>query len=106
ADDAYIRESVLDPGAKIAAGWENIMPTFRGQISEEEIYALIAYFRSLSRGETPRRVEDYPPPTATPPINTKNADGRPSDGKAGPPATTLTRLAKRVPRELALTESP
>ena len=38
ADDAYIRESILSPGAKIVAGWENIMPTFRGQISEEEIY--------------------------------------------------------------------
>ena len=46
------------------------MPTFRGQISEEEIFALIAYFRSLKRGETPPRVEDYPPPTATPQINT------------------------------------
>jgi cytochrome c oxidase subunit II len=69
ADDAYIRESILSPGAKIVAGWENIMPTFRGQINEEEIFSLIAYFRSLSRGETPPRVEDYPPPTATPQIN-------------------------------------
>jgi len=69
ADEAYIRESILQPGAKIVAGWENLMPTFRGQISEEEIYALIAYFRSLKRGETPPRVEDYPPPTATPEIN-------------------------------------
>ncbi|HUE17098.1 MAG TPA: cytochrome c oxidase subunit II [Planctomycetaceae bacterium] len=69
ADDAYIRESILAPGAKIVAGWENIMPTFRGQISEEEIFSLIAYFRSLKRGETPPRVEEYPPPTATPEIN-------------------------------------
>ena len=30
ADEAYIRESILDPGVKIVAGWENIMPTFRG----------------------------------------------------------------------------
>ena len=50
ADDAYIRESILAPGAKIVAGWENIMPTFRGQISEEEIFSLIAYFRSLQAG--------------------------------------------------------
>ncbi|HEV8067889.1 MAG TPA: cytochrome c oxidase subunit II [Planctomycetaceae bacterium] len=85
ADDAYIRESILDPGAKIAAGWENIMPTFRGQITEEEIYALIAYFRSLQRGQTPRRVEDYPPPTGTPPINTKTPEGGTSDGKASVP---------------------
>ena len=73
ADDAYIRESILSPGAKIVAGWENIMPTFRGQISEEEIYSLVAYFRSLERGQTPPRVEDYPPPTATPQINPLSA---------------------------------
>ncbi len=69
ADEAYIRESILNPGAKIVAGWENIMPTFRGQISEEEIYALIAFFGSLEQGRTPKRVEDYPPPTTTPDIN-------------------------------------
>jgi cytochrome c oxidase subunit 2 len=85
ADDAYIRESILDPGAKIAAGWENIMPTFRGQITEEEIYALIAYFRSLRRGQTPRRVEDYPPPTGTPPINTKTIESGASNGKPSVP---------------------
>ncbi len=76
ADDAYIRESILSPGAKIVAGWENIMPTFRGQISEEEIFSLIAYFRSLQRGQTPPRVEDYPPPTATPQINPTSASSK------------------------------
>ena len=50
-------------------GWQNIMPTFRGQITEEEVFQLIAYFRSLARGETPDRVESYPPPQSTPPIN-------------------------------------
>jgi cytochrome c oxidase subunit 2 len=71
ADDAYIRQSVLDPGAKIVAGWENIMPTFKGQVSEEEINELIAFIKSLHRGQTPKRVEEYPPPATTPPINTK-----------------------------------
>jgi cytochrome c oxidase subunit II len=80
ADDAYIHESILDPGAKIVAGWENIMPTFRGQISEEEIFSLIAYFRSLNRGQTPPRVEAYPPPTATPQIN-PSAPPPPKTGK-------------------------
>lgn len=70
ADEAYIHESILHPAAKIVAGWQNIMPTFQGQISEEEIYALIAFVRSLKPGETPPRVEHYPPPAATPPINT------------------------------------
>ena len=71
-DENYIRESILYPSAKIAAGYENIMPTFKGQVSEEEIFELIAYIQSLKTGQTPDRVESYPPPTTTPPINTKD----------------------------------
>src|SRR5208282_3433371 len=37
ADESYIREKLLNPSARIPAGYENIMPTFRGQVSEEEI---------------------------------------------------------------------
>jgi cytochrome c oxidase subunit 2 len=49
ADDAYIRESILDPNAKITAGFEaNIMPNFKGQLSEENVIQLIAYIKSLS----------------------------------------------------------
>jgi cytochrome c oxidase subunit 2 len=69
ADEGYIRESIYDPGAKIVAGYDNIMPTFRGQVSEEEIIQLIAFIRSLRPGGTPPRVEKYPPPVTTPPIN-------------------------------------
>jgi cytochrome c oxidase subunit 2 len=69
ADEDYLRESILDPGAKIVAGYENIMPTFKGQVTEEEIIHLIAFIRSLGRGQTPRRVEAFPPPATTPPIN-------------------------------------
>jgi cytochrome c oxidase subunit 2 len=69
ADEDYIRESIYDPGAKIVAGYENIMPTFKGQVSEEEIYQLIAFIKSLKRGQTPRRVEEFPPPVTTPEIN-------------------------------------
>jgi cytochrome c oxidase subunit II len=49
ADDAYIRESILDPNAKIVASFEpDIMPVFKGQISEEGIIQLIAFIKSLS----------------------------------------------------------
>jgi cytochrome c oxidase subunit 2 len=68
ADADYLREHILAPGTKIVAGWENIMPTFKGQVSEEEINQLIAFIQSLKRGETPKRVEDYPPPAGTPQI--------------------------------------
>jgi cytochrome c oxidase subunit 2 len=72
ADENYIRESIVAPSAKIVAGYENIMPTFKGQVSEEEIFQLIAFIQSLKRGKTPERVERFPPPTTTPPINTKD----------------------------------
>ncbi|HEX5270091.1 MAG TPA: cytochrome c oxidase subunit II [Gemmataceae bacterium] len=68
ADEGYIRESVLNPGAKVVLGWQNLMPSFKGQVSEEEIVELIAYVKSLRGGQTPSRVEDFPPPADTPPI--------------------------------------
>ena len=46
-DDAYIRESILNPGAKIVAGYTAIMPTFQGQVSEEQILQIIAYIKSI-----------------------------------------------------------
>lgn len=71
ADEAYIRESILNPAAKIVAGFDNIMPTFQGQIDEEEMYRLIAYLQALRAGETPQRVEDFPPPGQTPTTDEK-----------------------------------
>ena len=47
-DDAYIRESVLNPQAKIVAGFQPIMPTFQGLVTEEQLLQLIAYVKSLS----------------------------------------------------------
>ena len=47
ADEAYLRESILNPRAKIVAGYEPIMPTFEGQIDEEGILQLIAYIKSI-----------------------------------------------------------
>jgi cytochrome c oxidase subunit II len=47
ADEAYVRESILSPQAKIVAGYPPIMPTFQGQVSEEQILQLITYIKSL-----------------------------------------------------------
>src|SRR5438309_3539296 len=49
ADENYIRESILQPGAKIVNGFKPIMPTFQGQISDEQLNALVAYVKSLSQ---------------------------------------------------------
>jgi len=51
ADDDYVRESIVDPTAKITAGYDPIMPTYQGQISEERLLQLIAYVRSLGSDE-------------------------------------------------------
>jgi cytochrome c oxidase subunit 2 len=47
ADDDYIRESVLNPQAKLVAGYGPIMPTFAGQVSEDSLIQLVAYIKSL-----------------------------------------------------------
>ncbi len=50
ADDAYVRESILNPNAKIVANFKpDVMPTFQGQVSEESLMQLIAYIKSLSK---------------------------------------------------------
>ena len=46
-DDAYIRESILDPQVKIVAGFEPVMPSFRDRFKDREIEAIIAYIKSL-----------------------------------------------------------
>lgn len=47
ADENYIRESILNPNAKVVKGYKPLMPTFQGQVSEEDLLDLIAYIKSL-----------------------------------------------------------
>jgi cytochrome c oxidase subunit 2 len=47
-DEAYMHESIVAPGAKVVDGYRPIMPSFREQLTEDEIMDLIAYVRSLS----------------------------------------------------------
>ncbi|PYV59572.1 MAG: cytochrome c oxidase subunit II [Acidobacteria bacterium] len=48
ADENYIRESVLNPGAKVVSGFKPIMPVFQGLVSEEQLNELVAYVKSLN----------------------------------------------------------
>lgn len=67
ADEGYIRESILFPRAKIVAGFEPIMPTFQGQISEEGLLQLIAFIKSLSRpGAGPSKLNTANAPQTKP----------------------------------------
>jgi cytochrome c oxidase subunit 2 len=48
ADEAYLRDSILKPRAKITAGYEPLMPSYEGKISEDELIAVVAYLKSLA----------------------------------------------------------
>jgi cytochrome c oxidase subunit 2 len=48
ANDEYIRNSILNPGGQIVEGYQPIMPTFKGQVTEEQLIQLVAYVKSLS----------------------------------------------------------
>ncbi len=46
-DENYIRESILEPGAKVRAGFSPVMPTFKGQLKDEQIDGLITFIKCL-----------------------------------------------------------
>ncbi|HEY0006960.1 MAG TPA: cytochrome c oxidase subunit II [Pyrinomonadaceae bacterium] len=52
ADESYLRESILNPQSQIVAGYQPIMPTYAGQVSEEQLLQLISYIKSLSPAKT------------------------------------------------------
>lgn len=49
ADESYLRESILNPRAKVVAGYTPIMPTFQGQLDAEELTQLISYIKTLGQ---------------------------------------------------------
>jgi cytochrome c oxidase subunit II len=72
ADDSYLRESILYPSAKQVAGYQNIMPNFQGQISEDGLLTLLEYIKSI------KNVNPGQPPTnRTPAAVSPNETKRP-----------------------------
>ena len=51
ADENYVRESILNPGAKVVAGYQAVMPTYQGRLKEREITAIIAYLEHLTEDQ-------------------------------------------------------
>lgn len=47
ADDTYLRTSILQPRAQLAEGYQSLMPTYEGQLTEDDVIALIAYIKAL-----------------------------------------------------------
>jgi cytochrome c oxidase subunit 2 len=76
ADESYIRESILNPNAKVVRGFEAVMPTFQGLVTEEQVLQLVAYIRS---------------------IGPKPAPGQPAAPKAGPGQPTAPQTGAAPP---------
>jgi cytochrome c oxidase subunit II len=53
ADEQYIRNSILNPSSQVVEGFQPIMPTFKGQVTEEQLNSLVAYIKSLSPNAAP-----------------------------------------------------
>jgi cytochrome c oxidase subunit 2 len=89
ADEAYIRESILNPQGQIVQGFQPIMPTFKGQVTEDQLVSLIAYIKSIA-GQTgaPNKLNTNPA-TAPQPDGSRNFDTdrapvEPTGGRSNP----------------------
>jgi cytochrome c oxidase subunit 2 len=69
ADDDYLRESILNPRAKVVAGFEPIMPAFQGVMPEQDLLELVAFIKALQPGGTPQRNEESVAPESDPKAN-------------------------------------
>lgn len=79
ADDAYLREAILNPSQHVTQGFAPIMPTYQGQVSEEGVIALVEYIKNLN---SDYRVQQT--------LNTTDllpeSEGKAAPGLPGPPA--------------------
>jgi cytochrome c oxidase subunit 2 len=77
ADDDYLRRSILDPNSQIVAGYRPLMPSFREQLTPEQLNAVVEYVKALSTAKTqttqpsddgslPHVVPDVPPTQSRP----------------------------------------
>ena len=62
-DEGYLRESIVNPQAKLVVGFGPIMPTFQGQVSEDQMVQLIAFIKSLQGGAAVPATAPSPSPT-------------------------------------------
>ncbi|MEP6569384.1 MAG: cytochrome c oxidase subunit II [Acidobacteriota bacterium] len=76
ADEAYIRESIENPAAKVVSGFNPIMPTFQGQVTPEQLIQIMSFIKSLQVSGAPAPVTSAPP---------SKADASPAKSTASPP---------------------
>jgi len=83
-DESYIRESVLYPQAKIVAGYDDIMPTFKGLLTEDGLLKIVEYVKSLGSGNG---TQTSAPPAATETSATESKT--PQQDRRSPPAASF-----------------
>ena len=94
ADEAYIRESILYPQAKIVAGYDDIMPTFKGLVTEDGLLKVIEYVKSMASkngtesSATPAPTETSATATATA-TTAASQPGTPRQGRTNPQAGSV-----------------
>lgn len=93
ADEAYIRESIVNPQAKLVAGYPNIMPTYQGQVTEEQLLQLVTYIKSLAPGkingiETTAPARSNNPQMAPPTLDSLGGGDDPKSYRTNPLAAT------------------
>lgn len=93
ADDDYIRNSILNPSGQIVEGYQPIMPTFKGQVTEEQLVSLVAYIKSL--GNNPNAAMTSTTPASSPkpvtPGNTNPASNPNAPGNKTEPTKSSNK---------------
>lgn len=63
ADDRYLYDSIVLPGAQVVAGYQNIMPTYKGSLTQAQLLQIVAYLRSLGSRSAHEKVLETGAPT-------------------------------------------
>jgi cytochrome c oxidase subunit II len=97
-DDNYVRESILNPTAKVAAGFAPIMPVFQGQVNEEDLLRLLAYIKSLAPEQAPATAVESPASAMESRGVTPAAGGTATTTAAAPAAPAATQTQGNQPQ--------
>ncbi len=105
ADDQYIRNSIVNPAGQIVEGYQPIMPTFKGQVTEEQLNHLVAYIKSLTLGaatgtttstaNTTSNTSTTATNTTTPPRTDRGGENNPGSNPNAPANTSGTTNSNR-----------
>ncbi len=94
ADDQYIRNSILNPASQVVEGFQPIMPTFKGQVTEEQLNSLVAYIKSLSPNAATTPAANMAPAANTKATSNSTANMAPAAANKTAPAKPAAKSNK------------